>query len=170
LRRWLACTARLIARSPASLTLLLSRLLWRLRLWWHILRLRWYQLRLRLQQLWLGRQHLRLRHCWPLLPGQRLCKRRRSRLVHLRLCVLHGRLVSLRLRDGRQLVLGSLRGYVDRLLAVIPPFVFLFAFCRQLGLWLEGDHCLHGVVVFRARIVGGFLLFLTRHNIQRHGK
>jgi hypothetical protein len=43
-------------------------------------------------------------------------------------------------------------------LATVPFLVFLFALGGQLGLWLEGDHRLHGVLIFRARIVGGFFL------------
>jgi hypothetical protein len=47
------------------------------------------------------------------------------------------------------MVLGSLRGHVDRLLATVPFLVFLLAFGSQLGLRLERGHHLHGVVILR---------------------
>ncbi len=63
-------------------------------------------------------------------------------LSYLRLRVLHRRLW---LRDGWQVVLGGLRGYVDRLLTTVPFLVLLLVLGSLLKLRLEGDHSLHGV-------------------------
>jgi hypothetical protein len=44
-------------------------------------------------------------------------------------------------------VLGGLRGYVDRLLATVPFLILLFVLGGRLRLWLERGHHLHGVVI-----------------------